>query len=91
LSITTQPALRGLGRVGLGRVRADGEQRDVPAGEVERVEILVFRVLSPKLTSVPSDLRDGERGDLVGGELALGEDVQHFAAHVARGADDDDR
>ena len=32
----------------------------------------------------------GERHHLVGGELPLGEDFEHFAAHIAGGAHDGD-
>ena len=32
----------------------------------------------------------GERHDLVGGESPLGENIEHFAAHIARGADNGD-
>ncbi len=37
-------------------------------------------------------LRPGrcDRRDLVNRELALGENGQHFAAHIARGTNDDD-
>jgi hypothetical protein len=35
-------------------------------------------------------LRDASAAISSTGKLALGEDVQHFAAHVARGARDDD-
>ena len=32
----------------------------------------------------------GERDHLVGGKAPLGEDIEHFAAHIAGGADDRD-
>ena len=32
----------------------------------------------------------GERNHLVGGEMPLGEDIEHLAAHIAGGADDRD-
>jgi hypothetical protein len=48
----------------------------------------VFSVRSPNEHSVR--FSRGERDDLVDRKLPLGEDVQHFPAHVARGADDGD-
>ena len=32
----------------------------------------------------------GDGNDLVGGKPPLGEDIEHFAAHIARGADNRD-
>ena len=46
---------RSAGRVDLRRLGPDGEQGDVPAGEIEVSRSLVLTVLSPKLISVPMD------------------------------------
>ena len=54
------------------------------------VEILGLQGLVAKADFGAQRSARCKRGDLVHGELALGQDVQHFAAHVARGADDDD-
>ena len=81
----------GLGRIDLGRLRARGEQRDVPAGEVEMLDVLdlehAARVAELDLAAGRAGRSD--RRDLVAGELALGEDVEHFTADIARRADDD--
>ena len=45
-------------------------------------------VLSPKETSTPIERREAIGKHFVDRKLALGEDIQHFAAHIARGADD---
>jgi hypothetical protein len=85
-------ALRGgLGRVGLGRTGAGGEQGDVPAGEVEVLDVLDLEHLAgfAELDLGALRTRRCHRSDLVAGKLALGEDVQHFAPDVARRADDD--
>ncbi len=84
------PGLGGLGCVLLCRLRADGEQRHIPAGEIESVEILGLESGVAKADFGAQRTAARQRGDLVDGKLALGQDVQHFAAHVARGADDND-
>ena len=47
-------------------------------------------VLSPNETSMPTERREAMAKTSSAGNFALGEHVQHFAAHVARGADDGD-
>ena len=46
--------------------------------------------LSPNETSTPSERREAKAYTSSDRKLALGEHVQHLAAHVARGADDGD-
>ena len=50
----------------------------------------ILSVASPKETSVPRLRREASATTSSAGKSALGEDVQHFAAHIARGADDGD-
>ncbi len=83
-------SLGGDGRVLLRRVRADREEGDVPAGEVEGVEVLGLQCPVAEGTLAAQRLARGEGHDLVDGKFPLGEDVEHFPAHVARGADDGD-
>ena len=49
---------------------------------------LTFSVRSPKDTSVPGRAREASATTSLDRKAALLEDVQHFAAHIARGADD---
>ena len=82
--------LGGLGRIDLGRVRADGEKRHVPAAEIERVQVLGLECLLAIADFGAQRFSARQSHDLIGGKLALGQDVQHFAAHVTGGADDSD-
>src|ERR1043165_5838516 len=76
----------------LGRARAGGEQRNVPARKIEMLEILDAQRLSAvaEVDLVPGRARRRNCGDFVERELPLGQDVQHFTTDVAGGADDRD-
>jgi hypothetical protein len=83
-------ALRGGdGGIFFRRVRADGEQRDVIAGEVEPLDILGLQGLVAIADLSAKAPARSQSDNLIGRELALGENVQHFTAHVPRGADAD--
>ena len=82
--------LGSLGRVFLRGVRADSKQRHIPAREIKRVQVLRLQGLVAKAHFRPQRFAAGQGGDLRPRELALGQDVQHFVAHVTCGTNDDD-
>ena len=79
-----------LWRVFLSRVRPDGEQGNVRACEVICVEIKRLERLVAIGAICAQRSSAGQCDDLIGRELPVGEDVQHFAAHVSGGAYDSD-
>jgi len=74
--------------VGFRRLGPDREQGDVPPGEIEGLEVFRFQGLVAEAAFRAQGFARGEGGDFIDGELAFGQDVQHLAAHVARGAGD---
>ena len=89
--IDDDAALRAdLRRPFLGDVAAGRHQADVGVGEVVVLERLDLQRRSPKETSVPRLRREASATTSSAGKAALGQDVQHFAAHIACGADDRD-
>jgi hypothetical protein len=66
-----------------------GEQRDVPAGEIEMLDVLDLELLAglAELDLGALRTRRGNGGDLVDRKRTLGKDVEHLAAHVPRRAD----
>jgi hypothetical protein len=78
---------RDLRRPFLRHGRARRHQADIDVGEVVMLERfgLERRVAEADLAALAA--ARGERDDLVGGKRSLGEDAEHFAAHIARGSD----
>ena len=78
------------GRPFLRHGRARRHQAEVGLGEIELLQILALeRLVAERHLDAERPARgDGEH--LVHRKFALGEHVQHFAAHVARGADNGD-
>ena len=68
---------------------ADIRQMSV-SGKIEVIEGLHFQRPVPEADLMADAAARRERHDLVGRKGALGEDRHHFAAHIARGADDSD-
>ena len=79
-----------LGCIFLGRTRAHGEQRHVPAREIEGVQVLCLQSLFAKADFGAKRPARRQHGNLVYRELTLRENVQHFAAHIPRGTCDND-
>jgi hypothetical protein len=73
-------------------VGAGGEQRHVPAREIEMLDILDLEFLAAvaEIDDRSARARAGDRRDFVCGKLALGEDIEDFATDIAGRADDDD-
>ncbi len=74
----------------LGDGRTCRHQGEIDAGEVEVFEVLYLEALVPKADFLALRARRGQRDDFAGRKLAFAEDVEHFAAHIARGSDDGD-
>jgi len=74
------------GRPLLGDLAAGGHQADVGVGKIVVLERFDFQGLVAERDIHPDAALRGKRDDLADGERPLGKDVQHFAAHVARGA-----
>ena len=91
LSITTQPAAAARGRMDGGDRGAGAEQADVPAGEIERLEVLDLqhRLLAER-DLLPGGAAGGERRDFAHRELALGQRLEHLPPDRSGGADDRD-
>jgi hypothetical protein len=67
--------------------RHDGE---IDALEVEIVEVLRLQNLVA-IGNFPANRPGrGQCDDLIGGELAFGQNIENFPAHIARGTDDSD-
>src|SRR5690606_6807534 len=81
---------RRLGRIFLGRAAPGSEQRDVPSGEVEMLDVLALEHLAgvAEFDLGADRARTRHRRDLVARELAFGEDLHHLASDVAGRADD---
>ena len=81
-----------LGRVDLGRFGTGGKQRDVPSGEVEMLDILHLEHFARVaiFNRGAGRARGCQNRNLVRREFPLGKNVQHFAAHISGGSDDDD-
>ena len=74
----------------LGDGGARRHQREIDAAEVELLEVAA---LEPLVAEGDFDAHRAARGEgehLVGGELALGQDIEHLAPDIAGGADDCD-
>src|SRR5438270_8099378 len=76
----------------LGHLRPGREQGDVPAGEIEMLEVPDLELLAAvaEINDVASRACRRDRRDLVQRELALGENVQHLASDIARRSDNRD-
>ena len=74
----------------LGDGRAGRHQGEIDAGEVEVLKVLNLQALVAEGDFLPLRPGGGERNDLGGGKLPLGEDVEHFPANIAGGPDDGD-
>ena len=72
----------------LGDVAAGRHDADVGVGEVVVLERLDLQRAVAEGNFGADRAARGERHDLVGRKAALLEDVEHFPAHIARGADD---
>ncbi len=81
---------RRLGRINLGRIRADGKKRHIPTGEIKGIKIFAFQGLVAKTDFCSHGFTRRKRHNLIHREFPLSEDIQHFAAHVARGPNDSD-
>src|SRR3546814_5637620 len=77
--------LRRLGRIGLGRAGTGGEQRHVPSGEVEMLDVpdRQFLAALAEIDAVAGGPGGRPRGHLVRRQLALRQDVQPFAPDIA--------
>ena len=71
-------------------VAARRHQREIAFRKVERRKVLAFQRFVAKRDFHAGRAARGDGENLVHREFALVEDVQHFAAHIARGADDSD-
>ena len=82
----------GDGGINLRRARAGGKQRDVPAGEIEMLDVLdlQFTARIAEIDNVAGRARTGDGGDVGNRKLAFGQDIEHFAPDIAGGAHDDD-
>jgi hypothetical protein len=90
LSITMGPALPIFSDHSLETSPPARHQDDVDRGEVELFDVLAFDGLVAERDLDALGLARGDGVHLVDGEFELLEDVQHFAAHIARGPDDRD-
>ena len=75
--------------IGFCGFRPNSEKCDIPAFEIECIEILGLESLVTKTAFRAKRFTRGKHGDLVNGELTFVQNVEHFAAHIARGADND--
>ena len=73
-----------------GHRAACGHQHQIDLGEVELFDVLAFDGLVAEGDLHALGLARGDGVDFIDGEFQLLEDVQHFAAHIARGSDDGD-
>ena len=80
----------GARRVDFGRARSGGEQRDIPPGEIEIIDVLYFEHLPgfAEFDLAALRTRRGQRGNLVDRKRAFGQDVEHFAPDITRRAHD---
>ena len=78
----------GRGRIVLRSARSGREQGDVPSGEVEMLDVLALHHPAgvADLDLRASRARAGDRRHFVHRELALGQDREHLAPHIARRA-----
>jgi len=72
----------------LGDGGARRHQHEIDLGKVELLEILALEGLVAEGDLNAHGFARGDGEALIDREFALGEDVEHFAAHIARGADD---
>ncbi len=71
--------------------RTRAEQADIPAGEVERVEVAHLQhALGPERDLLADRARRGQGGDVVHGEVALGQRLDDLAADGSGGSCDGD-
>ena len=84
------PGSSRLGRIDLRGVRTDGKERDVPTSEIKRVDIFRRQRLLTKRDLCTQRAARGQSGKLIHRKPALGQDAQHFTAHIACGTGDDD-
>ena len=75
-----------------GHFGSGGEQGDVPALEIEMLDVLDLQFLAAvaEVDDVTGRARARDRGDLGDRKLPLGEDVQDFAPDIAGRANHDD-
>src|SRR4030095_6039032 len=71
--------------VDLADLRSGGEQGDVPAGEVEMLEVLDLELLAgvAEVDDVAGGARRSDRCQLGQRELPLGQDIEDFAPDAA--------
>ena len=74
----------------LRHLAAGRHQADVGVGEIIVLEGFDLERLVAERDFRPDRTAGGKRNDLIRGKAPLGEDVEHFAAHIARGTDDGD-
>ncbi len=86
--MTTAPALVARGANCRRHLGAGRGQHDVDAAKVEGFEVLDLEDVVLAERDLSADrARRGQRHDLVGGKVALGEGRQHLAPDIAGGAD----
>ena len=88
--MTTAPAAAILGDHSFDTAPPADIEADVDVGEVVVLERFALEGLVAVGDLDAHAAAGGERHHLVGGERPLGQHSEHFAAHVARGADDSD-
>ena len=81
---------RGLGRIDRRRVRSDREQRHIPAGPVEMLDVpdLVGLVGIAERNLVASRTRRRDQRQIVNRKLTLRQDVEHLATDIPGRAGD---
>ena len=90
LSITMGPALPIFSDHSLDTAPPADISHQIDLGEVELFDVLAFDGLVAEGDLHALGLARGDGVDFIDGEFQLLEDVQHFAAHIARGSDDGD-
>jgi len=76
------------GRPLLGNGATRAHQREIALGEVEILQIMAFERFVAEADFGAERAARSNSIDLLDRKLPLGEDVQHFPAHVTRGAND---
>ena len=86
-----QPAAAAIGAYCFETAEPAENKRHVPAGEIEMLDVadLQLRAAVAEIDHAAGRARARHRGDLVDGEFALGEDVQHLPPDIAGRADHD--
>ncbi len=81
---------RRLWRVLLGCLGTHGKQRHIPTRKIKRIQISRLQRLLAERNFRTQRATRCKHCDLFNGELSFIQDVQHFTAHIASGANDDD-